>query len=95
MRLRLARLLAPTLLGLLALPAAGSATTLSIDLDFEFSGAQEPAGGSPWVNLTFDDSVPGTNKVRLTITNVGITADEFVAAVYVNFNTALDVGSWV
>jgi hypothetical protein len=83
------------LLALLALPTlstGASATTLSFDLDFEFSGAQEPAGPSPWVNLTFDDSINPSNTVRLTISNVGITAAEFVAAVYVNFNPALDIG---
>ncbi|MDJ0786789.1 MAG: PEP-CTERM sorting domain-containing protein [Myxococcota bacterium] len=74
-----------------ALLASGAtAATLTFELDFEFSGATEPAGTAPWVTLTFDDSVGTANDVRLTIANVGITGSEFVSGVYVNFNTALD-----
>lgn len=74
----------------LLIAAPASATTFTVDLETEFSGGADPAGGAPWITLTFDDSVGGANTVQLTISNVGITAAEFVSGIYVNFDSALD-----
>lgn len=78
------------LIGLLLSPCSALGATITHSLDFEFSGGQNPAGPSPWVDITFDDSFGGPNTVRVTISNTNITANEFNSAVYLNFDPALD-----
>lgn len=77
-------------LGLLALTAPAHSITITYDLDFEFSGGDEPAGLLPWVTLTFNDEItPGA--VDLTISSSGLTSEEILARLYINFDDALDV----
>ncbi len=68
------------------LPLSAYATTLTIGLDFEFSGATAPVSSTtPWVTITLDDSFGGPNTVRLTVeaTNLtGGTTGESIAGIY-------------
>lgn len=87
---------APRRLGLasaalfLVLAAPASALTITYDLDFEFSNGTPPAGPTPWMTISIDDSVGGPNDVRITITNVNLTGVEFISEVSLNFDPALD-----
>lgn len=79
--------------GLLALvlfsASPGSALTITYDLDFEFSGGTPPAGGTPWMTITLDDSF-ATDSVRVTVSNVGLTGVEFASEVSLNLDPSLD-----
>jgi hypothetical protein len=88
-RARLLSCLSASILLLLPVSAA-QALTISFDLDYEFSGATAPAGPSPWMTVTFDDSFGGANTVRLTIDNVGLVGTESATGIYLNFDPALD-----
>lgn len=77
-----------TLAVVLAPPAA--AATLSLELDVEFSGGDDPAGATPWMLATFDDSFGGANTVRLTMTTPNLSGTEFAAEWLFNLNPALD-----
>jgi len=72
---------------LTAIPA--SAGTLVLDYNFEFSGAQAPAGPAPWLKAVFDD-FGGTGSVRLTMTTSGLLNSENVKEWYFNLDPALD-----
>lgn len=74
---------------LCAVPA--SATTVSFELDFIFSGPGEPTNTvGPWVTAVFSDV--STDTVDLTISAPGMTGDtEKVSAMYFNLDPSLDV----
>ena len=76
---------------LLVFPLPSQATTITFDLDVEFSGATPPQGTPPWLTATFDDSV-GPNVVRLTMSASGLIGSEFVdgAGWFFNLNPALN-----
>ena len=76
--------------GLLLPASAAQAASISFDLDYEFSGATDPAGPGPWMTVTFDDAFGGANTVRLTISNGGLIGDESVGQIYLNFDPALN-----
>jgi hypothetical protein len=80
------------LLTLLLLPVIGSASaaTLQLDITTIYSGPGVPAGPTPWVAVTVDDSFGDANTVRLTIDAVGLVGDEFISDIYLNFNPILD-----
>jgi hypothetical protein len=71
---------------LLSMTSLASATTFTIGLDFEFSGASAPVSPiTPWVTITLDDAIGGPNTVRLTVeaTNLtGGTNGESIAALF-------------
>ena len=83
--------------GLLAIgltaPTA-QATSITFELDFEFSGGTEPSSATtPWVTGTLDDSFGGANTVRLTMSAVNLTGGtngESLAFFYLNFDPSLD-----
>jgi hypothetical protein len=77
---------------LVAAAGADQAQALVIiyDLSVEFSNGTPPAGPTPWVTITIDDSVGGPNDVRVTISNLNITGVEFVSEVSLNFDPVLD-----
>lgn len=75
---------------LLALARPVAADILTIELDFEFSGATPPAGAMPWVTASFDDSFGGSDTVRLTMSAGNLVGTEFVAQWYFNFHPTLD-----
>jgi hypothetical protein len=75
---------------LLVFPLAAHALTLTYDLDIEFSGATPPAGMTPWISATFDDSFGGANTVRLTMSNTNLVGTEFVDDWLFNFDPTLD-----
>jgi hypothetical protein len=83
-----------TSLGLVLVPVMSFATTLTLGLDVEFSGATPPASGTtPWVTATFDDSFGGPNTVRLTMTADNLTGGangENLELFYFNFDPSLD-----
>jgi hypothetical protein len=74
--------------------SVATAATLTLGLDYEFSGGAEPVSATtPWVTITLDDSFGGPNTVRMTFeaTNLtGGTTGESVNAFYLNFDSALD-----
>ena len=74
--------------------SVATTATLTLGLDYEFSGGAEPVSATtPWVTITLDDSFGGPNTVRMTFeaTNLtGGTTGESVNAFYLNFDTALD-----
>jgi hypothetical protein len=86
------RLSLTTLLVLLvAISTSAAATTLTLGLDVEFSGATPPASGTtPWVTATFDDSFGGANTVRLTMTAGNLTGNENIELFYFNFDPGLN-----
>ena len=75
------------LLALSLVPMAAQATIVKFSLDYEFSGATQPAGSTlPWLTATFDDeNTPGT--VLLTMYASGLVADEYINDWLFNFDT--------
>lgn len=74
-------------LGAFSFAASAQATIVSYNLDFEFSGGDEPEGPPPWMTVSFDDG-GGTGSVLLTISTAGLVEQEIAEAVYLNFDTA-------
>jgi len=74
----------------MALPVSASATVLTFSLDVEFSGATPPAGATPWITATFDDSFGGANTVRLTMSATNLVGTEFISEWSFNFDPGLD-----
>jgi len=77
----------------MALPA--QATSISYELNYEFSGAATPSGS---VLVTFDDQ--GTaGDVQVTISAANLSGTEFIDDIYINYNPSLNVAglsfSWV
>jgi hypothetical protein len=73
------------------LPAAAvRATSLSFNLDVPFSGADQPAGTTPWITATFDDSFGDANTVRLILSATNLVLSESVTGWYFNFDPDLD-----
>lgn len=73
--------------------SAAHATSIGFDLDFEFSGATAPEGGTPWMRVTFDDATGNPNSVQLTIDALGLIggqAGESAGSIYLNFDPALN-----
>jgi hypothetical protein len=62
-----------------------SAATVTLYLNAEFSGAQEPEGPPPWLKATFEDTA--TNEVKLTMDTFGLVEQEYVIGWY--FNTTV------
>jgi hypothetical protein len=74
---------------LLMVASGAGGTILSFDLDTEISGATPPAGATPWLSATFDDSgTPGS--VELTLTAVNLTGTEFVSVWLFNLDPSLN-----
>lgn len=71
-----------------ALMAGTQAEALTFTLDQEFSGATAPVGTPPWLSATFTQS--GANTVRLTMSDVNLTDNEFVTSWFFNLNPAKD-----
>lgn len=71
-----------------AFAVGASAATLTIDLDFEFSGGADPAGTPPWLRATFSDVAGG--GVELTLTSLLQGPTEFIADWDFNLDPALD-----
>ncbi len=87
-------IVAAGIIAMLMVPLQSQAATVTFELDFEFSGAQEPVGPDPWLTATFDDmGTPGT--VRLTMDSSGLTDDEFVSQWLFNSDTAIDSITYV
>lgn len=66
------------------------AALLTLDMNFEFSGGTAPTGGTPWLRATFDDSVGGSNTVRLTMENIGLVGTESTRNWHFNLDPNLD-----
>ncbi len=74
-------------------PIMTQATMLTFDHNIEFSGATAPAGTSPWITATFDDSFGGANTVRLTMSATNLVGTEFIDDWLFNFDTSLNLAS--
>jgi hypothetical protein len=90
----------PLLVGALVAAVMGfassaSAATITIGLDFEFSGATAPSSATtPWVTIILDDSFGNANTVRMTVeaTNLsGGSQGESINSFLLNFDPLLDV----
>jgi hypothetical protein len=68
--------------GLFSLQA--SAAIVTFYLDYEFSGAQQPQGPTPWATATIEDT--GLDKVTLTMETTNLVDSEFVSEWYFNFS---------
>ncbi|MCK5508855.1 MAG: PEP-CTERM sorting domain-containing protein [Desulfobacterales bacterium] len=81
-------LLITLVVGVIAFALPAQATTLTFDLDIEFSGADEPQGEQPpsWLTASFDDgNTPGT--VTLTMTATNLMNAEHIKEWYFNFES--------
>ena len=79
------------IIGVLMVPVLPvNATLLTFDYEVEFSGATPPAGATPWITATFDDSFGGDNTVRLAMSAVNLVGTEFIDDWLFNFDSALD-----
>lgn len=88
--LRCARLGLAAAWVLLLTTSLANASTLTIGLDIEFSGATAPSGPTPWLVAEFDDSFGDANTVRLTLTAPNLSGQESVVLWYFNFDPSLD-----
>jgi hypothetical protein len=75
-----------------AVAAPASAATVTFLYNYEFSGAQSPAGPAPWMSATFDD-FGGTGSVRVTIATSGLSGVESVMGAYFNLDPNLNPAS--
>ena len=76
---------AVALFGLFSLQA--SAASVTFNLDYEFSGAQEPQSmTTPWAVATIDDSFGGANTVRLTMNATNLVGTESITSWFFNFS---------
>ncbi|MDD2942518.1 MAG: PEP-CTERM sorting domain-containing protein [bacterium] len=80
-------------LGLLAAALPVSATTVTFNLDTEFSGATSPSGVAPWASVEISDLTP--TSVAVTFDTFGLTASEFVSSLALNLTPSLDLGTLV
>lgn len=65
------------------------ATILTLELDYLFCGAREPAGTPPWLVARFDDE--GTSgSVKLNLSSEGLVDNEYVDRWHFNLNPLLD-----
>jgi hypothetical protein len=66
------------------------ATVITYELNWEFSGAQEPESSiKPWLEATFDDGeIPGSVELKMEATN--LTDAEFVGIWAFNFDPSMD-----
>lgn len=71
-----------------ALPATSAQASCTFELDFEFSGADEPEGGTPWLTATFENI--GVDTVRLTMSASGLVEEESVDEWSFNLDPTLD-----
>jgi len=74
--------------GLFSLQA--SAASVTFNLDFEFSGAQQPQGTAPWITAVIDDSFGDANTVRLTMEATNLVGEESIALWFFNFSGNAD-----
>ncbi len=63
---------------------------LNIPMTVEFSGATAPSAPPPWVRVYLDDSTQN-GTLKLWIEALGLTDEEFLASVYLNFDPSYDV----
>jgi hypothetical protein len=68
------------------MPAPANALSVTFNLDREFSGGDDPAGGTPWVTAKFDDIAGG---VQMTIDTLGLVGSEFLTQFYFNIDPFL------
>jgi hypothetical protein len=81
-------------LGIVLLLGVGAqAATLTLGLDTEFSGGQEPAGTAPWITAVFDDATGDPSSVLLTMSATGLVGGkngELMALMHFNLDPVLD-----
>jgi hypothetical protein len=67
-----------------------------MNLNFEFSGATQPAGSAPWLTAKFENNADNgaipVGAVRLTMSAANLVANEFAALWYFNLNPSLTPG---
>lgn len=83
----LANYLAIAVFILFLTPLTANSTIITFELDYEFSGGNEPAGPPPWLKATVESFNSG---VYLTMDSFGLIDDEFVGSWYFNLNPDLD-----
>lgn len=74
-----------------SLTGQAEADTLTYTLDTQYNTTgTEPGAMGPWLQTEFDDSVGGSNTVRVTFDVLSIDTGEYVSNWYINFNDSLD-----
>ena len=77
----------------LSFVSKGHADSITLDLNYEFSGGQSPVGDpAPWLQATFTDI---TNGVLLKMEAVNLTHAEWVKEWYFNFDETKNVNDLV
>lgn len=66
------------------------ADTVTFELDYEFSGGEQPSGTAPWLRAVFEDV--GANQVTLTLESLLNSGREFVSEWDFNFSPDTSVG---
>lgn len=59
------------------------ATSITLDLDVEFSGGQDPAGTPPWLRAVIDDG-GSAGSVKITLIALNLVDEEFITGWYFN-----------
>jgi hypothetical protein len=77
-----------SLTGAVLLSASTWAGDFQLNFGEAFSGTAPSSAATPWVTALFQDVAPGT--VRLTISNVNLTATENVDEFYLNLNPSMN-----
>lgn len=80
---------------LLGTTSSLSAATLTLELDHVFGGPGTPAGATPWLTATFDDSIGGSSTVRLTMAATNLVAAEQVTEWYFNVDPSISVSELI
>lgn len=82
------------LCALLVAPGIAQATAITANFSGTFSNDVLPEGTAPYLTGVFDDATASAGfDVRLTLSTVGLTADEFISSVYFNLDPALFAGN--
>ena len=74
-------------------PMQSQGDVVTFELDYEFSGAYEPEGESPWLKATIWDY--DTDIVRIKMEDLNLTDGEFVKGWYFNLDLGPDDIVWV
>jgi hypothetical protein len=80
--------LGATLLLLVTLAPVSVRADFLLQFDNSFKGTAPASSSTPWISAWFQDVTPGT--VKLTISNLSLTASESVDSIYFNFSPLLD-----
>ena len=88
----LRKYLLTTCLSAVLLLASPLFATVSLPLNFEFSGDTPPEGPPSWVTIFFENG-PSPGTVAVTVDNSGLTDAEYLSELYLNLNPSFSPAS--